>query len=222
MLKNWLCRQSDTKCRQSETYTPKVGEMRVGKMRCRQSEKNPAENFRGENFREFRSWCCKQTYVGHMHIIVGLYPPLFTCMVAVKSLYLQQTCVFSLSIVLVMCSCNLSIELSRTFLFSYLSFCDCHLFLIAICNEVNFPPTCYAHHVRLITVWERAQQRFCGDSWKFSPQNLGGWHPLVRQKRAIREYFLCENRIFHQSTKVFSLESFPLYHYPTHDHYPSV
>ena len=76
-----------------------------------------------------RHWCCKQTYVGHIHIIVGLYPPLFTCMVAVKSLYLQQTCVFSLSIVLVMCSCNLSMELSRTFLFSYLSFCDCHLSL---------------------------------------------------------------------------------------------
>ena len=64
-----------------------------------------------------------------MHIIVELYPPLFTCMVAVKSLYLQQTCVFSLTIVLVMCSCNLSMELSRTFLFSYLSFCDCHLLL---------------------------------------------------------------------------------------------
>ena len=50
-------------------------------------------------------------------------------MVAVKSLYLQQTCVFSLSIFLVMCSCNLSMELSRTFLFSYLSFCNCHLLL---------------------------------------------------------------------------------------------
>jgi len=58
----------------------------------------------------------QQTYVGHMHIIVGLHPPLFICMVDVKSLYLQQTCVFSLSIVLVMCSCNLSMELSRTFL----------------------------------------------------------------------------------------------------------
>ena len=80
-----------------------------------------------------------------MHIIVGLYPPLFTCMVAVKSLYLQQTCVFSLSIVLIMCSCNLSMELSRTFLFSYLSFCDCHLSflssLIAVCHEVNIFPT---------------------------------------------------------------------------------
>ena len=64
-----------------------------------------------------------------MHIVVGSYPPLFTCMVGVISLYLQQTCVFSLSIVLVMCYCNFSMELSRTFLFSYLSFCDCHLLL---------------------------------------------------------------------------------------------
>ena len=31
--KIWLCRQSDTKCRQSETYPPKVGEMR-----CRRNE----------------------------------------------------------------------------------------------------------------------------------------------------------------------------------------
>ena len=66
---------------------------------------------------------------GHLHIIVGSYPPLFTCMVAVKLLYLQQTCVFSLSIVLGMCSCNLSMEPSRTFLFSYLSFC-----IIATCH----------------------------------------------------------------------------------------
>ena len=68
--------------------------------------------------------CCKQIYIGHMHIIVAFVH----CMIDVKSLYLQQTCVFSLSIVLVMCSCNLSMELSRTFLF-YLSFCDCHLSL---------------------------------------------------------------------------------------------
>ena len=34
--------------------------------------------------------------------------------------------------------------------------CYCQ-FMIAICNEVNFPPTCYAHHVRLTTVRERAQ-----------------------------------------------------------------
>ena len=90
-------------------------------------------------------------------IIVELHPPLFICMVDVKSLHLQQTCIFSLSIVLVTCSCNLSMELSRTF-FSYISFCDCHLLLITICNEVNFPPTCYAHHVRITTVRERAQQ----------------------------------------------------------------
>ena len=55
--------------------------------------------------------------------------PLFICIIDVESLYLQQTCVFSLSIVLVMCSCNLFMELSRTFLFSYLSFCHCHLSL---------------------------------------------------------------------------------------------
>ena len=105
-----------------------------------------------------------------MHIIVGLYPPLFTCMVAVKSLYLQQTCVFSLSIVLVMCSCNLSMELSRTFLFSYLSFCDCHLSfvssLIAICHEVNIFPTLLCAS-RLTTVRERAQHL-----WSFEPDTF--------------------------------------------------
>jgi len=53
--------------------------------------------------------------------------------------------------------------------------------------------------------------RFCGYLWKFSPQNWGAWCPLAQQKRAIRESFLHENRIFHQFAKVFSLESFPLY-----------
>ena len=82
-------------------------------------------------------WCCKQTYVGHLHIIVELYPPLF------KSCTCSRL-VFSLSIVLVMCSYNLSMELSRTFLFSYLSFCDCHLFLSVsiwwpFCNEMLLP-----------------------------------------------------------------------------------
>ena len=53
--------------------------------------------------------------------------------------------------------------------------------------------------------------RFCGYSWKFFPWNSGVWRPLAWQQRAIRESFLCENCIFHQFAKVFSLESFPLY-----------
>ena len=40
---------------------------------------------------------------------------------------------------------------------------------------------------------------------------FGAWHSLAWHKRAIRKSFLRENRIFHQSAKVFSLESFPLY-----------
>ena len=40
---------------------------------------------------------------------------------------------------------------------------------------------------------------------------LGAWHSLAPNKRAIHKSFLCENHIFHQSAKVFSLESFPLY-----------
>ena len=52
--------------------------------------------------------------------------------------------------------------------------------------------------------------QFCGYLRKFSPLSLGAWHPLERQKRAIRESFLCENCTFHQFVKVFSLESFPL------------
>ena len=53
--------------------------------------------------------------------------------------------------------------------------------------------------------------RFCGYSRKFFPWNSGAWHPLAWQQQAIRESFLCENCIFHQFAKVFSLESFPLY-----------
>ena len=41
--------------------------------------------------------------------------------------------------------------------------------------------------------------------------NFGAWHPLVWQKRAIRESFHRENRLFHQFVKVFLLESLPLY-----------
>ena len=51
-------------------------------------------------------------------------PTLFICMINVKSFYLQQTCVFSLSIVPVMCCCNLSVELSRTFLSLLFKFLD--------------------------------------------------------------------------------------------------
>ena len=40
---------------------------------------------------------------------------------------------------------------------------------------------------------------------------FGGMASLARHKRAIRESFLRKNRIFHQFTKVFSLESFSLY-----------
>ena len=41
------------------------------------------------------------------------------------------------------------------------------------------------------------------------------WRLLARQKRAIRESFLREKRIFHQFAKVFSHESFPLYGRPS-------
>ena len=40
---------------------------------------------------------------------------------------------------------------------------------------------------------------------------FGVWRPLALQKRAIRESFLCENRIFTNLRKVPSLEGFPLY-----------
>ena len=36
----------------------------------------------------------------------------------------------------------------------------------------------------------RKLSRFCGDSRKFSPRNLGAWRPLAREKRAICESFL--------------------------------
>ena len=40
---------------------------------------------------------------------------------------------------------------------------------------------------------------------------FGARRPLARQKQAIRESFLSENRLFHQFVKIFSLESLPLY-----------
>ena len=46
---------------------------------------------------------------------------------------------------------------------------------------------------------------------KISPQNFGAWCPLAWQKQTTRKSFLCKNRIFHQFTKVFFLESFLLY-----------
>ena len=48
---------------------------------------------------------------------------------------------------------------------------------------------------------------FCGYSWKFSLQTLGRGILWREQSTS----FLRENRIFNQSAKVFSLESFPLY-----------
>ena len=55
--------------------------------------------------------------------------------------------------------------------------------------------------------------QFCGYSRKFSLWNLGAWRRLARHKRAIRESFLRENRIFRQIAKVVSLESFPAIRY---------
>ena len=40
---------------------------------------------------------------------------------------------------------------------------------------------------------ERKLSRILHYSRKFSPRNLGAWHPLARQKRAIRESFLRES-----------------------------
>ena len=57
--------------------------------------------------------------------------------------------------------------------------------------------------------------RFCGYLQKFSPRNLRAWRPLARQKWQSAKVFLRKNFIFHQFTKVFSLESFPLYGIPS-------
>ena len=43
--------------------------------------------------------------------------------------------------------------------------------------------------------------QFCGYPQKLSPRNLGAWHPLELQKRAIRESFLCEIVFFTNSWK---------------------
>ena len=56
------------------------------------------------------------------------------------------------------------------------------------------------------TLWIYATHDYKHPFWllfarKFSPRHLGAWSPLTRQKRAIRESFLCENPIFHQFTK---------------------
>ena len=66
----------------------------------------------------------------HLDIIVELYPPLFICMVMSTIVFVADLC-FSLSIVLVMCSVYVTFQ--NIPLFSYLSFCDCHLFL-SVCQ----------------------------------------------------------------------------------------
>ena len=57
-------------------------------------------------------------------------------------------------------------------------------------------------------------RKFCG-LWLFAKVFSAKFGGVVSfsaaQARAIRESFLRENRIFHQSAKLFSLESFPLY-----------
>ena len=78
-----------------------------------------------------------------------------------------------------------------------------------ICYQLELRKYCIAGNFRGRTFSWILQ--FCGYLRKFSPQSLGAWHPLERQKQAIRESFLCENCTFHQFVKVFSLESFPLY-----------
>ena len=94
--------------------------------------------------------------LGHLYIIVELYPPLF-------HLYVHCTCSRLVSFIIycpghVLCLRNLLEHSSFLFKVSVIVTCqsqfqfDCH------CNEDNIPPTCDAHHVRhLTTVRERAQ-----------------------------------------------------------------
>ena len=69
-------------------------------------------------------------------------------------------------------------------------------------------------HHRYTVQWETFKGANFAVLWLFVKvffMKFGAWHSLARHKRAVRESFLCENRLFHQSTKVFSLKSFPLY-----------
>ena len=84
--------------------------------------------------------------------------------------------------------------------------------LLAVWKKWNFNPS-FSFRIAG-NFWGRKFSRilwFCGYLWKFSLLNLGAWRPLAWQKQAIHESFLCENRIFHQFAKAFSLKSFPLY-----------
>ena len=53
--------------------------------------------------------------------------------------------------------------------------------------------------------------QFYGYLRMLSQQNLGTYRPLARQKQAICKSFLCENRIFHQFTKVFCYMVYKVY-----------
>ena len=46
--------------------------------------------------------------------------------------------------------------------------------------------------------------------WLFAQVFSAKFGSMAQQKQTICESFLCENRIFHQFAKVFSLKSFPL------------
>ena len=86
-----------------------------------------------------------------------------------------------------------------------ISTCDCHIYIAQhICHSTQHIP--YGGKIsRMKTfvnfiVW-----------WLFTKvfsAKLEVWCPLARHERSS---FLCENRIFHQFVKFFSLESFPLY-----------
>ena len=58
--------------------------------------------------------------------------------------------------------------------------------------------------------WGRKLSQFCHNSRKFSPWNLGAWHPLVVQASNPWKFSLWK-LFFHQFAKTFSLASFLLY-----------
>ena len=73
--------------------------------------------------------------------------------------------------------------------------------------------SCSSGGYKIATVYSGKLSRektFSRSSW-FCGSFLHKICPLVGQKWGICKSFLCENRIFHQFTQVFSCESFPLY-----------
>ena len=118
-------------------------------------------------------------------------------------------------------SSQLAFPVSWAYSLHYIISCDCESWLYSVLPNVPSSPFSRwalilpARYIGLSTCSTRTLgdcRVYCIVEYaKVFSAKFRAWRPLVRQKRVIHESFLCENHIFHQFAKIFSLENFPLY-----------